>query len=383
MSKFVLVLSKNRGSFFVVQVVRKHNVILSHINKNWWLEQAVEHGGMIISWRCISLISSSSKIFCQKLKPNNKLADTNHFLQVFFLLLIWIQYLFIHVFNFKPADWNVFTSQIYWHVYMTFSETQGGGGGQTCESKVEIVLFNVRGRKTSVSSLRLNTTQNTQICIYLSIYFSQCKPCNWCFRFELCWGVGSYPEPGWLSAVIGWRFHKASGPTLTGTVAPPRTQVVRGFNPLCVFVEAHTQIYVQPKHTHTHLHAQQGADTGFRGVTDGFEVMTPLQSQYYPTPGQRHELTGEEAKTWKHIHTNRLRHTLAGQQFIHRYENKGIHFPRQPTLWFLHFVVTSVQSDDSCLSNAVQFTSLLFMSELFIYDATKFNIYETQMQSTC
>lgn len=56
--------------------------------------------------------------------------------------------------------------------------------------------------------------------------------------------------------------------------------------------------------TTPHLHAQQGADTSFRGITDGFEVMPPLQSEDYPAPGEWHQLTSQEAKTWSKTNTN-------------------------------------------------------------------------------
>lgn len=125
-----------------------------------------------------------------------------------------------------------------------------------------------------LTTIKNNKTYETYVHVY--IYFIQT--------------VSSHPGPGWLSAATEQRSHKASGPAQTGTVAPPDTNMyVYGCNILLIPVE--TLIYSMCTHT-SHLHAQQGTDTGFRGITDGLKVMTPLQSQDHPTPSQWHQLTG-------------------------------------------------------------------------------------------
>ena len=62
-----------------------------------------------------------------------------------------------------------------------------------------------------------------------------------------------------------------------------------------------------------YLDPQQGAHTRLGRVADGREVVTPLQRHHHAAPGQRHQLTGQEAETYTHTrahtHTQTSAHT--------------------------------------------------------------------------
>lgn len=108
---------------------------------------------------------------------------------------------------------------------------------------------------------------------------------TWCWwLLMLRAGLCSHHEPGWLSAEKALRSHKASGPTRTGTKAPPGTHCKSQWlenGTYCMHLRKDTCSMC--KHS-AHLHAEQSADAGFGGITDGFQVMPPFQSQDHPTP---------------------------------------------------------------------------------------------------
>lgn len=267
-------------------------------------------GATVVCFFDLSKKTKQNMYFSLHPRSNNKLANTNHFLKKKKKMLISIGSMFI---NFKPADGNLFSSHIYCDVskvHFSFvcrlkqKQTEEWERG-ICAVKKDFSCFSmilqhvVSGsyffaEANYYSNKNNKTLKNMYMYIYVFhwtlktlwlksdcvVLRSKFLPWTW---MTLCSDRTAFSQGFWSST--DWD----SGSTWHTTQ-----------NKLCEDVTYCIYLWKHPTmRTHTtHLHAQQGTDTGFRGITDSLKVMTPLQRQDHPTPSQWHQLTGEEAKTW-------------------------------------------------------------------------------------